>query len=264
MQAATSPKLQSYSPVFSPEHGGYVALAISFLIGTVASGTWTLATVLALVCAFFAFQAEHPFAVQLKQRRHLKPRLLIWGSLYAVFAGAIAVYLGLQSPVLWWVYFGAILAAISDSIAIVIRQRRSLLSEAIAFAAICLSAPLAHGATVGTIPIEIWGLWGLTSLFFASSIFTVKLRKPKHPAEVWVITYHAIATVLITALFSTNILPLAANLAFGVAWFKLAIVLIWKTWYRTAQIRYIALLETSIAVLFGAIVCLSIADLSLW
>lgn len=89
-----------YRPTFSPEHGVYVVLLVSFLIGAAATQNWTLATTLALVCAFFCFQAEHPLVLQIKQRRSLKPRFLVWGRFYGVISEAIALYLYLNFPVL--------------------------------------------------------------------------------------------------------------------------------------------------------------------
>jgi len=51
---------------------------LSFLPHRGSSGSeLTLATTLALICAFCGFQAEHPLVMQLKQRRSLKPAS--WG-----------------------------------------------------------------------------------------------------------------------------------------------------------------------------------------
>lgn len=83
------PNAPWYRPTLSPEHGVYVVLLVSFLLGAAVAQNWTLATTLALVCAFCGFQAEHPMVLQIKQRRSLKPRFLIWGGVYAVISGAM-------------------------------------------------------------------------------------------------------------------------------------------------------------------------------
>lgn len=58
-QTITKPNPQAwYRPTFSPEHGVYVVLLVSFLIGAAAAQTWILSTTLALICAFCGFQAE--------------------------------------------------------------------------------------------------------------------------------------------------------------------------------------------------------------
>lgn len=93
------PKTQQwYRPTFSPEHGVYVMLLVSFLTGAAAAQQWNWGTTLALICGFWGFQAEHPLVWQIKQRKSLKPRLLLWGSLYGGVAVAIALWLLWQSP----------------------------------------------------------------------------------------------------------------------------------------------------------------------
>lgn len=89
-------------------------MLVSFLLGAAAAQNWILETTLALVCAFCGFQAEHPLVLQIKQRRSLKPRFLIWGGVYAVISGAITFYLYLNHPVVLWIYAGAIAALIID------------------------------------------------------------------------------------------------------------------------------------------------------
>jgi hypothetical protein len=96
-QSPTSTKKRNpqawYRPVFSPEHGVYVMLLVSFVTGAAADRDWTWNTTLALLCAFSGFQAEHPWMLQIKQRRSFKPRFWVWGGLYSLIAGGIALYL---------------------------------------------------------------------------------------------------------------------------------------------------------------------------
>ena len=180
-----------YRPTLSHEHGVYVVLLVSFLTGAALAQAWTLATTLALVCAFFGFQAEHPIVLQLKQRRSLKPRFLVWGGLYSAVSVAIAFWLYLSSPILLWLYLGAVAALIVDAVSIFHREQKSIFNELITFAAVCLSAPLAYAATTGTISATAIGLWVLNTLFFSSTIFTVKLRKTKTSSPIPGVMYHA-------------------------------------------------------------------------
>lgn len=247
-----------YRPTFSPEHGVYVVLLVSFLTGAAAAQDWTLATTLALVCAFCGFQAEHPLVLQLKQRRSIKPRFLVWGSLYAGGSLAIALWLYLSHPLLLWIYLGAIAAFVVDAFSVLHREQKSVVNELITFAAVCLSAPLAYAATTGTISTSVMGLWALNTLFFSSSIFTVKLRKPKTSSVIPGVVYHAIATVIIFALYWLGWLSPVTALAFGVALVKFGIVAWNQQWYRTTKIQYVAMLETGGALSFLIIVALSV------
>uniref|UniRef100_B8HL89 YwiC-like protein n=1 Tax=Cyanothece sp. (strain PCC 7425 / ATCC 29141) TaxID=395961 RepID=B8HL89_CYAP4 len=247
-----------YRPTFSPEHGVYVILLVSFLTGAAAAQHWTLATTLALICAFAGFQAEHPFVLQIKQRRSWKPRFLLWGGVYSGIALGLAAYLYLQTPQLLWLYVGAIVAFGMDAISVFYRQQKSIANELLTFAAVCLAAPLAYMATTGTWTVTLLGLWGLNTLFFSSAIFTVKLRKPKtaslHPA----LLYHSIATVMVGVLWYSGWLSAIAALSFGIVLLKFGLILGWQDWYRTAPIQRVALLETSSALLFLAIVSISL------
>jgi len=130
-----------------------------------------IATTLALVCAFCGFQAEHALVLQIKQRRSLKPRFLIWGGVYAVISGAVALYLYLNHPVLLWIYAGAIAALVVD-VSVLHREQKSVFNELITFAAVCLVAVFAYAATTGIVSLSVIGLWLLNTLFFSSSIFS--------------------------------------------------------------------------------------------
>jgi hypothetical protein len=239
-----------YHPTFSPQHGVYVMLLVSFLTGAAAAQQWTLATTLALVSAFAGFQAEHPLILQIKQRRSWKPRFLFWSSLYAGLSLGIAAYLYGQTPILLWLYLGAIAAFLIDAISVFYRQQKSLWNELLTFAAVCLAAPFAAIATTGTGAISLLELWLLNTLFFSSAIFTVKLRKPKTPSLLSGIIYHAIATLVIVGLWYSGWLTPIAAIAFGIALFKFGLILWQLKWYKTIPIQNVALLETCSASLF--------------
>ncbi|MBW4640725.1 MAG: YwiC-like family protein [Gloeocapsa sp. UFS-A4-WI-NPMV-4B04] len=260
----TKPNTQAwYRPTFSPEHGVYVVLLVSFLIGAAAAQNWTLETTLALVCAFCGFQAEHPLVLQIKQRRSLKPRFLIWGGVYAVISGAIALYLYLNHPVVLWIYAGAIAALIIDAFSVLYREQKSVANELITFAAVCLSTQFAYAATTNTISLNVMGLWALNTLFFSSAIFTVKLRKPKTSSLIPAVVYHVIATIIIFALYWFNLLSPVTALAFGIALLKFGIIALNQEWYCNVEIQSVAMLETSTALTFLIIVALSVLPVRL-
>jgi len=219
---------------------------------------WTFSTTLALICAFFAFQAEHPLALQVKQRRSFKPRFLVWGGVYGGIASLIAFYLLLQSPLLIWIYLGGFLALFIDILSVWKRKQKSIFNEFIVFGAICLSTPFAYLATTGTFITILMGLWLLNPLFFATTIFTVKLRKPNPPKLISSVIYLAIALLLILGLCGINCLSLGTALAFVVAVLKISFILWQKEWYCTTKIQQIAFLETTSALIFLLIAAFSL------
>lgn len=256
-----------YRPTISPEHGVYVMLVVSFLLGAALALDWTWTTTLAFICAFCGFQAEHPLIVQLKQRRSLKPRLLIWGGVYSGIAIVIALYLywlqgNFLSPLLW-IYLGAIAALLIDAISVFHREQKSVFNELVTFGAVCLSAPLAYVVTTGSLSSAVLGLWLLNSLFFSSAIFTVKFRKHKQHPITPSLVYHAIATLLIAGLWAIGWLMPLTTMAFSVALLKLGIILWQKNWYCTTKIQFVAMLETGMALLFLLIAALSVLPANL-
>jgi hypothetical protein len=251
-----------YRPNISPEHGVYVVLLVSFLTGAAAAQNWTWMTTLALLCAFCGFQAEHPLVLQVKQRRSLKPRFLVWGGIYSTIALTIALLLYIRSDILFssllWIYAGAAMALVFDIFSVFHREQKSIVNEFVTFAAVCLSAPFAYVVTTGTISSLAIGLWVLNTLYFASTIFSVKLRKVKSQSVFTSMGYHAIATLILFTLWYTNWLPTVAVLAFGIALLKFWLILWQRSWYCTTQIRWVALLETITAILFLTMVALSV------
>jgi hypothetical protein len=247
-----------YYPIFSPEHGIYVMLLVSFLSGVAAAQQWTLATTLALVSGFAGFQAEHPLVLQIKQRRSWKPRFLVWGGIYTLISLSLAVYLYLQTPLLLWLYLGAIAALAIDAISVFYRQQKSVANEMLTFAAVCLAAPFAYIATTGSWTVSVLGLWLLNALFFSSAIFTVKLRKPKTASLIPGTIYHAIALCIIGILWYCDWLAPITAIAFSIALLKFGLIFVRQEWYRTTQIKNVAILETVSALLFLAIAALSL------
>lgn len=252
---------QWYFPTFSPEHGAYMVLAVSFLTGAAAAQQWTGATTLAFVCAYCGFQAEHPLVLQVKQRRSWKPRFLVWAGIYGGIAGAIALWLLWQSQAhtpLLLIYATALLATLIDGLAVWQRQQKSVLNELLVFAAVCLSAPLAYAVTAGTLSEGIIALWVLNTLFFSSAIFTVKLRKRQTDSITPSLVFHGAAAGLVLALWYIQWLSPITATAFGIAILKFGFILWRKDWYLHTKIQQVAKLETGASFLFLVIVALSL------
>ena len=205
----------NYRPTFSPEHGVLLVLFGSFITGAALAQQWTYSTTLALVCAFFALQAEYPYIVQVKLRKNFKPRYLLWGGIYGSISLVVAIWLWRQTPALTWLYLLAVIGLIADGIAVVKGKHKSRVNEIIGFAAICLSAPLAYGATTGNLNAEAMAMWILNTLFFSSAVYTIKLRRKKTAAFKPGAIYHCIAALIIASLYYFNCLSLVTALSFA-------------------------------------------------
>lgn len=258
-QTKESPNISLWCrPTLAPEQGVFLVLFGSFLTGAALAQQWNQWTNLALLCAVLTLQMEHPYVVQLKQRKSWKPRFLIWGGIYGVSALSLAILLGFHSPVLLPIYALVVVALIADGTAVVYQKHKSIVNEIISFAAISLAAPLAYGATTGNLCIEAIGMWILNTLFFSSAIYTIKLRKKKTHSLKPGIIYHGVSVVILAGLYSLDYLSLMTALAFAVALIKFGIVNCVIDWYRQAKFQSIAIFETRFALVYTAIACLSV------
>lgn len=95
-------------------------------------------------------------------------------------------------------------------------------------------------------------------LYFSSTIFSVKFRKSKTPSVVPMAVFQAIALVVVVGLWWFGGLSLVTAAAIGVSLLKFLLIVGRQEWYRTAPIQRIAMLETGAAVLFLAIVAVSL------
>lgn len=247
-----------FRPTFSPEHGVLLVLFGSFLTGAALAQQWTWTTTLALICAFFALQAEHPYIVQIKLRKNLKPRYLIWGGIYCLISLLLAIYLWFQAPILLWLYVLVIIGLIADAIAVIKSKHKSRVNEIVGFAAICLAAPLAYGATTGSLNLKAMAIWVLNTLFFSSAVYTIKLRRKKTAAFKPGVIYHCIAALIVFILYSLDYLSLVTALSFTVALIKFITVFGLRDWYCKAKFYSIAIFETRFALVYIAIASISV------
>ena len=245
-------------PTFAPEQGVLLVLFGSFLTGAALAQQWTQWTNIALLCAFFTLQMEHPYVVQLKQRKSWKPRFLIWGSIYGICALSLAILLWFHSPVLLPIYALVVVIFIADGVAVINQKHKSISNEIISFAAICLASPLAYGATTGNLSFEAVGMWILNTLFYSSAIYTIKLRKKKTQSLKPGIIYHIVSVLILIVLYGLDSLSLITALSFTVALIKFGIVNCVLKWYRQARFQAIAIFETRFALVYIAIASISV------
>lgn len=252
------PTKRWYQPTFSPEHGVLLVLLGALVIGASLAQAWTWQTSLACVAAFLGLQAEHPLTVQIKQRRSLKPRYLFWAGLYGSSALAIALWLTDNHPVLIWVCLGGAIAMLLNAIAVYKRRQKTISTEVSMFMAICLSTLFTYSTTTDTLSMQAIALWLLNSLFFASAVFTIKLRKVKTSSLEGGLIYHGGAILIVMLLYGLGWLKLWTALGFAIAVLKLLVIIWQRDWYCNCRFEYIARFETYFALSYTALACVSV------
>jgi hypothetical protein len=240
-----------------------VALLVSFLLGAAGAQRWTMGTTAALVVVLAAFQAEHPLVQQIRRRRALQPRLLLWAGVYGAIAVGLGAVLAWQMPVLL-VLAGLAAAALGlDALAVLQRRQRSLAHELLAFAAVCLAAPFAWVVGSGSLEPGAMGLWALCSLYFGSSVALLKLRRDPDADFRPVLLIGAISLALIVLGWRSELLRPLEAAAYGVALLKGGWLLGRLENYRAAPIGRVAAIETGSALVFMLLAALALLPATL-
>jgi len=252
-----------YRPTFSPEHGVLLVLLGAVLTGASLAQQWTWETTVAASAAFLAMQAEHPMVVQLKQRRLWRPRYVVWAMVYGGGAIALAGWLTYRHPVVLWLCGAAALAVGIDVAAVLKRRQKAIDTEIVLFSAICLSSIFVYGTLTNKITYSTVGLWVLNSLFFASAVFTIKLRKVKTSRLTGSLVYHGVGIGLVTVLYGLGWLSGWTVLGFAIALLKLAVIVWQRDWYCNCRFEYIARFETYFALTYTSWVCLTLLPATL-
>ncbi|MGB5239046.1 MAG: YwiC-like family protein [Prochlorococcaceae cyanobacterium] len=252
-----------WQPTLSHQHGPLVALLVSFLLGAAGAQAWTQDTTLALVVVLAAFQAEHPLVQQIRRRRNLQPRLLLWAGLYGAIAVGLGALLVWQSPILLVLAGLAVLVLALDALAVMQRRQRGLGHELLVFAAVCLAAPFAWTVGSGSLEPAALGLWGLCSLYFGSSVVLLKFRREPATGLSAVLVSGSLATALVGGGWWVGLLQPLEALAYGVALVKGAWLLIRLERYRSAPIGQVAAIESATALLFLLLAALALLPATL-
>ena len=149
------------------EHGAWAMLYVPMAVGALVAGGFSWRVALIVLAQTFVFIAREP--------------LLVWWralAVYLAFAAVSGAPLVFVSRLLWLVPLGlvsALLLTVNAEQA-ARREDRTLAGELLAIAGLTLTAPATYYAARGQWDgVAIW-LWALCALFFASSVFYVKLR----------------------------------------------------------------------------------------
>ena len=162
------------------EHGAWAMLYVPFVIGTLVSGELSLATLmlaLAVTCVFIAREsllAWHRAIDRRQDQRDALKFLLIYLGL-ASLLGAPLVFIYHR---LWLLPLGlAALTLLSFNARQAVRlEDRTISGEMLAITGLTLTAPAAYYVSLGEFDITALWIWALCALYFASSVFYVKLR----------------------------------------------------------------------------------------
>lgn len=214
------------------EHGAWAMLYVPFAAGTLAAGrtalthAWGLVLLLATVTGLFL--GRDSLLAWLRQRdrgqeARADARATVWQLGGAVLSAALLLATHPPATIVALGGLGTVVLGI-HILQMRRREARTVLGEVLAIVALTLAAPAAYlvGRSGGTMTALV--LWVLCILFFASSVFHVKLRvltaQPRRVAErrrmaAASVAYHVMLLAGLVALAVIRLLPVFAVIAFA-------------------------------------------------
>jgi hypothetical protein len=200
---------------------------VPFAVGWLAAARWAWPVLWLLAASTAVFLSRESLLFWWRARRQGRDTDGAGGAL-AWYAAAAALA-GFPLLAVWHLYAIGVLALLGISGLLITaeltvrRQGRSAATEFIAIAVSALNAASAYCAAVGHWTTEAIALWALSAVYFASSIFYVKLRvQDAHGKRTECVTrarrrcaaYHVGLLAALLALVITDSLPLFAFVAF--------------------------------------------------
>src|SRR5215216_789588 len=162
------------------EHGAWAMLYVPLVVGVLVAGAFSLRVLALTLSASFLFIARESYLAwwRARSRGQAQPearrRMLIYLGLAALFGAPLVLIskLFLLAP------FGLATLGllIFNARQAVRREDRTIGGEIMAIAGLTLAAPAAYYTARGRFDSTALWLWALCALYFASSVFYVKLR----------------------------------------------------------------------------------------
>ena len=227
------------------EHGAWAMLYVPFAVGALVAWSAPLRLLLLALSVTFVFIARESLLIWWRARRRgqQNDEALRFLLSYLALAGVFGAPLLLVYHLYWFIAMGLaalVLLAINARQA-VRREDRTIGGEMMAIAGLTLTAPAAFYAARGAFDVDALWLWVLCAVYFASSVFYVKLRvstiSPRMDEarrQSWwrCAFYHAFLLASLLVLALTGSLNLFAFAAF-------APVLTRAFWYLARPVRRI-------------------------
>jgi hypothetical protein len=249
-------KISMITPPIPREHGAYVILACSWLLGLLGSPRIEpLPSLLSLVAVFSLFLMQEPLRLLQVARRTgrngaSRPGMIRW----ALATGSLAVIAGtpvvLARPEILWLLLPASAVMVAYGLLVARRAPMNRLSLA-GFIGLALTAPGARIAAAGGFPAgELLALWLLAACFFCGSSFCVNIRLKGDKAVAPAIRFHLAAMGVTFALVALGLAPPIALAAMLPAIAKLVWIIRDIPRYRAMPLKRIGIQESLVAILF--------------
>lgn len=250
------------------EHGAWAMLYVPLVVGLLVAGRFPLRVVLLLLSATFLFIGRESLSAwwrAFRRRRSAgdaKRLTLVYISLAVLFAAPLVLFYRLYLLIPFGLLTAALLGTNAEQSAL--RKDRSTVGEIMAIIGLAGSAAASHYVALGDFRITALWLWLLSALYFASSVFFVKmLVKSAHSRE----EQDRKRAWWQCALYHSFLIAILAGLSLGAAVGPLILVaflpvLVRAVWYLTRPVRELNLKRVGVLEILYSLVFMAFAALT--
>lgn len=165
-----------FIPIWSRQHGAYITLITSWLIGTLLSEKLYLIHLVILVMLLAGFNF-----IEFMQDRFLRnsppsPRKKLWSWIYLTLALTSGVCVLINVKEFKYLLPVLMLAGLIFLLLTKLKLHKNVVSEFLSFAVFSISGLIAFNPHHDTSFSNLFPLWLLMFLYFSSTIFLVKIR----------------------------------------------------------------------------------------
>lgn len=209
------------------EHGAWAMLYVPFILGVIVARALNLPVLLLLLSVTAFFISRESLLIWWRARTRGKEsthagRLLIFYIAISSLSGAPLILVYGMKMLVPMAAAGIILLVLNGRQATQFEDRK-LSNELLVIVGLTMTAPAAYYAATGALDATAFWLWGLSALYFASSVFYVRLRivsiNPrkedlKRRIRINCLLYHSFLVIGLVVLLATHRLPYFALIAF--------------------------------------------------
>lgn len=231
---------------FPKEHGAYVVLIASWLIGATVGG-WSepIVSVALLFSALAVFIAEHSLRQYVKTRTAIPVALLIVVLAVSILGGIVVIRYEKMVP---FVLLGI---GVTASYIIALQQRSSTITRTyIGFSGLTLLAPLAASLSDQQNAAELAVLWIMMTLLYLASAATVNIRLTAGKIKLPAYAMNALVVISCILLVIFYHLTTALIICLVISSVRFLVVLAWEDRYIRLRVKIVGIIESAISLLF--------------
>lgn len=237
-------------PVWSRQHGAYITLITSWLIGTLLSEHIYPIHFVILVMFLAGFNFTEFTQDRFLRNSPPSPQKRFWTWIYSAMAVTSGICVLINVTEFKFILPIIVIAALIFILLTKLRLHKGIFSEFLMFAVISLAGLISFNPHNFSSFTNLFPLWLLMFLYFSSTIFLVKIRFER-VSEITVIAYLIISTLILFFVWGNELIVWLTG---ALMLLRLLPVIAAQQWFKNLKITKIGFIELGFQILF--LVCI--------